>query len=90
MELLRTSAAGAEESLQELRGVHATTTFEQIKARFDRECGGFGTAPKFPRPVTLYFLFRFASGRGMETPGEILHRDSFAHPVKNDRRRRFR
>ena len=68
MELLRTFAAGAKESLKKLRKVHTTTAFDQIKARFDHECGGFGTAPKFPRPVTLCFLFRLASGRGMETP----------------------
>ena len=37
--------------------------FEQIAQTFDPELGGFGGAPKFPRPVTLNFLFRFhASG----------------------------
>ncbi|MDP9291323.1 MAG: thioredoxin domain-containing protein [Verrucomicrobiota bacterium] len=32
--------------------------YEQIARGFDAELGGFGSAPKFPRPVTLNFLFR--------------------------------
>jgi uncharacterized protein len=32
--------------------------FDQIVRSFDQELGGFGGAPKFPRPVTLNFLFR--------------------------------
>ena len=37
---------------------------EQIARSFDPELGGFGNAPKFPRPVTLNFLLRYwASGR---------------------------
>jgi uncharacterized protein len=31
---------------------------QQIAATYDRANGGFGTAPKFPRPVTLDFLLR--------------------------------
>jgi uncharacterized protein YyaL (SSP411 family) len=31
----------------------------QIARNFDPELGGFGGAPKFPRPVTLNFLLRF-------------------------------
>lgn len=38
-------------------------SFEQIARSFDPEFGGFGDAPKFPRPVTLNFLLRYqASG----------------------------
>ncbi|MBI5771219.1 MAG: thioredoxin domain-containing protein [Verrucomicrobia bacterium] len=32
-------------------------TYHQIAAGFDSANGGFGRAPKFPRPVTLNFLF---------------------------------
>ena len=32
--------------------------YEQIASTFDSELGGFGNAPKFPRPVTLNFLLR--------------------------------
>jgi uncharacterized protein YyaL (SSP411 family) len=34
-------------------------TFEQFKVGFDEEHGGFGIAPKFPRPVGLNFLLRY-------------------------------
>jgi uncharacterized protein YyaL (SSP411 family) len=33
----------------------ARATFERT---FDRECGGFGSAPKFPHPTTIDFLLR--------------------------------
>jgi uncharacterized protein YyaL (SSP411 family) len=34
-------------------------TYEQFARTFDSREGGFGGAPKFPRPVTLNFLTRF-------------------------------
>jgi uncharacterized protein len=37
---------------------------EQQRASYDAEHGGFGGAPKFPRPVVLNFLFR-AGGNAM-------------------------
>ena len=37
---------------------------EQFRSAYDEVHGGFGGAPKFPRPVTLNFLFR-AGGRDM-------------------------
>ena len=43
-------------------GALSTTTleagYEQIARTYDAHEGGFGSAPKFPRPVTLNFLFR--------------------------------
>jgi uncharacterized protein YyaL (SSP411 family) len=33
--------------------------YEQVAGNFDAKEGGFGNAPKFPRPVTLNFLARF-------------------------------
>ena len=33
--------------------------FTQFSSTFDAEEGGFGTVPKFPRPVALNFLLRF-------------------------------
>jgi len=35
------------------------TAYEQLLRSFDDKEGGFGTAPKFPRPVALNFLTRF-------------------------------
>ena len=48
--------------------------FEQFKNSYDSEYGGFGRAPKFPRPVTLNFLLRYfarqpaASREGKKIP----------------------
>jgi len=39
----------------------------QLTENFDSELGGFGGAPKFPRPVSLNFLFRVASRGGAES-----------------------
>ena len=38
--------------------------YEQIARGFDEELGGFGSAPKFPRPATLNFLLRFYALEG--------------------------
>ncbi len=34
-------------------------TYQQIKATYDKTHGGFGGAPKFPRPVVFNFLLRY-------------------------------
>lgn len=39
----------------------------QLTRTFDDELGGFGGAPKFPRPVTLNFLFRVAAREGPDS-----------------------
>jgi len=41
--------------------------FEQIAYHYEPEYGGFSQAPKFPRPVTLNFLFRHAKTAPLET-----------------------
>lgn len=33
--------------------------FEQMESTYDSQFGGFGTAPKFPRPVVFNFLLRY-------------------------------
>ena len=33
--------------------------YEELSGRFDDEHGGFGSAPKFPTPQTLFFLLRY-------------------------------
>ncbi|MGE5213421.1 MAG: thioredoxin domain-containing protein [Nitrospirota bacterium] len=40
-------------------GSVAYTAFRQLDRSYDPKEGGFGNAPKFPRPVTLNFLTRF-------------------------------
>src|SRR5436190_884544 len=55
---LRESQAGAAgESKIDAKILDAA--YEQIARSYDPKEGGFGNAPKFPRPVTLNFLTRF-------------------------------
>ncbi len=37
------------------------TAFWQFRRSFDAQWGGFGSAPKFPRPVVLNFLLRYSA-----------------------------
>src|SRR5262249_3046018 len=37
----------------------AQKAYKQFASQFDAQFGGFGSAPKFPRPVTFNFLFDF-------------------------------
>ncbi len=41
--------------------------FEQLLARYDKEGGGFGGAPKFPSPHNLLFLLRYWKRTANET-----------------------
>src|SRR6266545_4692314 len=49
-----TEVAGGNEKLND--AVHSKA-YGQFASNFDAKFGGFGGAPKFPRPVTLNFLF---------------------------------
>ncbi|MCI0622137.1 MAG: thioredoxin domain-containing protein [Acidobacteria bacterium] len=40
------------------------TAYEQIAGQYDSRHGGFGSAPKFPRPVVFNFLFRYYARTG--------------------------
>lgn len=40
---------------------------EDFSRQFDSEYGGFGSAPKFPRPSSLNFMHRFANRQGNES-----------------------
>src|SRR5437870_4175155 len=52
--------------------------YEQIASSYDPKQGGFGTAPKFPRPVTLNFLARFyARDPKSESGNHALEMDLF-------------
>lgn len=41
--------------------------FEQLSASYDEEHGGFGTAPKFPRPAIFQFLHHLAAVHGPDS-----------------------
>ena len=45
-----------------------TEAVEQYQAAFDRRHGGFGDAPKFPRPSELLFLLREHARTGAQPP----------------------
>ena len=49
--------------------LHAVDTF---KALFDKEYGGFGSAPKFPMPTNILFLLRQWHGTQDETVREMV------------------
>ena len=45
--------------------------YEQLSAAYDKEYGGFGTAPKFPAPQNLIFLMRYAALSGEKRAREL-------------------
>src|SRR6059036_643207 len=59
VEALRESQNAQAESAAKIDNQVFQTAYEQLSRSFDDKEGGFGTAPKFPRPVTLNFLTRF-------------------------------
>jgi uncharacterized protein len=58
---------GSEEKLD---GRVLEAAYEQFTRSFDPQEGGFGGAPKFPRPVALNFLTRFYSSHRNSDSGE--------------------
>lgn len=60
-------AGAAEPSLPEAASEALTKAFQYFYEAHDPNWGGFGGAPKFPRPSVLYFLFRVAALQGSST-----------------------
>ncbi len=48
------------------------TALAQLSRTFDEEWGGFGDAPKFPRPSTLNFLFRMVARERAKAAGTAM------------------
>jgi len=59
VEALRESQNAQPEPAAKIDNQLFKTAYEQLSRSFDDKEGGFGTAPKFPRPVALNFLTRF-------------------------------
>ncbi len=59
-EQLRSMAAGAGTQVEPDADIRHTA-FRQFERMYDKREGGFGGAPKFPRPVVLHFLQRYSS-----------------------------
>lgn len=57
---LQNYAASGETSAETLNEQPLKVAAKQFKQSYDKQFGGFGGAPKFPRPVTLHFLLRYA------------------------------
>jgi uncharacterized protein YyaL (SSP411 family) len=50
------------------------SAYYAFRRMYDSRLGGFGAAPKFPRPVAHNFLFRYAAARkNPEASGMVLH-----------------
>ncbi|MGO9246749.1 MAG: thioredoxin domain-containing protein [Verrucomicrobiia bacterium] len=59
--------------------------FEQFRSSYDEVNGGFGSAPKFPRPVSLNFLFRYFARtprQGSGQANEVAARDMALHTLR--------
>ncbi len=56
----------AEHGKDELGKKELEATYEELKARFDADEGGFGQAPKFPSPHNLMYLLRYHKRTGQE------------------------
>jgi uncharacterized protein len=59
LEALRESQNAQAETTAKIDNQFFQTAYEQLSRSFDDKEGGFGTAPKFPRPGSLNFLTRF-------------------------------
>ena len=46
--------------------------FQELSASFDREHGGFGSAPKFPTPHRLLFLLRYWQRTGVDRARQMV------------------
>ena len=59
VEQLKAISAGAAENAHAPGRELFETGYQQFRRMFDSQWGGFGAAPKFPRPVVLHYLLRY-------------------------------
>src|SRR5688572_28673204 len=75
---LEQAAAGPATEAARLGEATLMAAYQQISRSYDAHEGGFGVAPKFPRPVTLNFLTRmFARDPKSESGKHALEMDLF-------------
>ena len=72
MEQLRRQAGAAETGADHLETSAADTAFNQFRRSFDSKLGGFGSAPKFPRPSVHNFLLRYWKRTGREDARDMV------------------
>ena len=63
------SAIAVSGSAEKVRDSVARRAYDEFASQFDDKFGGFGGAPKFPRPVALNFLFDFYGNDPESTEG---------------------
>jgi len=64
MEQLEKSVNAPSPGKANLTDATLSNAYQQIKSGYDPTNGGFGGAPKFPRPVVFNFLLRYHAGTG--------------------------
>jgi hypothetical protein len=72
MEQLRQQASAAQTGADRLDKGAADTAFNQFRRSFDSKLGGFGSAPKFPRPSVHNFLLRYWKRTGHEDARDMV------------------
>jgi uncharacterized protein len=72
MEQLRLQASAAEMGADRLDSSVADTAFNQFRRSFDSKLGGFGSAPKFPRPSVHNFLLRYWKRTGRDDARDMV------------------
>ena len=72
-QLKRSEDVSGNESLN-LGGELLWDTYQWYRSNYDTNQGGFGRAPKFPRPVNFNFLLRYQARTGRKKPLEMTTR----------------
>ncbi len=72
MEQLQRWASGQVGGAYPIGPMVADSAFQIFRRTFDRAYGGFGDAPKFPRPAVLQFLLRFWARTGRAEAREMV------------------
>ena len=72
MQELQRQADAGEPGLDRIDPVVSDNCFQQFRRMFDSRLGGFGAAPKFPRPSVHNFLLRYWKRTGNEEALEMV------------------
>jgi uncharacterized protein len=72
MEQLRQQASAAKTGSDHIDVSVADTAFNQLRRSFDSALGGFGSAPKFPRPSVHNFLLRYWKRTGRDDARDMV------------------
>ena len=84
-ETLASLAEGSRPVVREgpLSGSVLEAGFQSLVRQYDEDQGGFGKAPKFPRPSNLFFLFQHASLAGAQSRDGKIAVGMALHTLRN-------